>query len=314
MNGAGGTLYLLNSKVLYIKHTTRCRSLLRTIVDPQEIFDQGVTHIYVQDRGVMAFTTKAIDFKDKRISATINNLSLVNGNLTDPVPVEGKLKHLELEIKGSLILEEATILNPALVCKITSSNLKIGQFSSIMYGDKSLWLNVTGSFSILGNIYPFNLNYGEAGTTPTVYIIAGVQPDGSDPPQGAHSFIIHNTSSVIGNYIQIFTDEDMIIKGNLNNYYRDRDNEWRIVQSCRLVDSDLYIQKDVFRCVRQYHTTKVLNHDFIIERFNKQFNETSPAKKFSDLFEKMTRDFSIYIQSLKNIQIEGNITGNRLGF
>lgn len=141
---------------------------------------------------------------------------------------------MEIVIKGSLVLEGATILNPALVCKITSSSFKMGQFSSIMYGDKSLWLNVTGSFNISGNIYPFNLNYGEAGTTPTVYIIAGVQPDGSDSPQGTHSFVIHSTSSVIGNSIQIFTDEDMIIKGNLNNYYRDRDNEWRIVRSCRL--------------------------------------------------------------------------------
>lgn len=98
MNGAGGTVYLLNSKTLYIKHTTRCRSLLRTIVDPQEIIDQDVAHIYVQDRGVMAFTVKAIDYKDKKISATINNLSLINGNLTEPVPVEGKLSKFLLFI------------------------------------------------------------------------------------------------------------------------------------------------------------------------------------------------------------------------
>lgn len=83
-NGAAGTIYLVDTNILYVKNTLKCVASLRTILDPHEIEELDVKAIYVSDQATVAFSNDRVS-RDFRLDATINNLFLTNSSLTNPI-------------------------------------------------------------------------------------------------------------------------------------------------------------------------------------------------------------------------------------
>mmetsp|Transcript_6951 Transcript_6951/g.6470 ORF Transcript_6951/g.6470 Transcript_6951/m.6470 type:complete len:305 (+) Transcript_6951:1087-2001(+) len=266
----------------------------------------------------MAFSSSAIS--SGKITAKINNLNLVNGNFTCPIRSDNSdksLQSMELEVTHKLQMINATILRPASDFRLKVNEFEMKHSGKIIYGNDALWLDVSQKFNISGLIFPYDLSYGEATSTsnPKVFVLAGIKAP--QPPPSTEEedpdFIFGKASGIMGKSIQIFSDKNITIKGNLNNYYITHDKQLKLVQSCITVNPGQTEFTDVFRCVNQGLKGSKLSQTMLIDQFNTQFESEKPVEQYSELFTKMTKDYSIYIQSLGTVHLSGNLTGNRVG-
>jgi len=125
-------------------------------------------------------------------------------------------------------------------------------------------------------------------------------------------------SEVKAQRIMVFSDKSIIVYGSIKNEIETRDGN-QIIGEC----STDYIPQDVFRCVpintvasrtihrRSAESVSYLTNSLILNAYNTQYNTKYESMTF--VFDAMPSNYSIYIQTLKNIEMNGTIIGAKVG-
>ena len=237
-NGAAGTIYFTDNEKLVIKHTTKCLASQRTVVDPNKL--KEVKIFEVLNQATLAFSNNRI--KRNAMNVEIESLSIINSTLANPISKNGKdLGEMNIIVRDHLLIQNSTLANIAISLSIQTKYLNLSKTSIIKYHN-ILSLNVTHNFNISGQIIPNLQMTNKAIAFPMkedelshiVYIYAGNTTLNEDPTKmiqrDSPEFVFNETSKITGEFIMLFSDKNVTIKGTFENAKESQEGERHIIK------------------------------------------------------------------------------------
>jgi hypothetical protein len=232
-NGAAGSVYFTDSKILIYEHTNKCVAGMKSILDPENIKSQNIASLKIFNQAILSFSNSRI--VGNTMEVFINSIEIINATLASPLQMNDQdLGRITINVAQGMYIQNATILNLAIDVSLNAESFDFDSNAVVKY-HSSLVINATKSFNISGLIQQNDPTMG-VGTNPIVIFYAGnvTKVDALYEVDTDQVYVIDTDAVIRAFRIMMFSDQNITILGRLENFVEDGRGQFDIVGECQL--------------------------------------------------------------------------------